>query len=92
LVNKEFKKKKGDFNYNPFSLTPKNIKNQARKTSPIPMIPQVSRELKGPKANAGRMPVNEKKSSINMNNPPAKSKKLKSTVNFVGGVHAIYII
>lgn len=91
MVNKELKKKV-DFNYKPFSRTPKNIRNHARKTNPIPMMPQVSRELKGPKANTGRMPVSEKKSSINMNNPPAKSKKLKSTVNFVGGVHAIYII
>ena len=85
-------KKKVDFNYKPFNLTPRNIKNHARKTNPIPMMPQVSRELKGPKTNTGRMPVSEKKSSINMYNPPAKSKKLNSTVNFVGGVHAIYII
>ena len=56
------------------------------------MIPQVSRELKGPKANTGRIPASEKKSSINMNSPITKSKKLNITVNFVGGVHAIYII
>ncbi len=68
------------------------MKNHARKTNAIPMMPHVSVELKVPKANTGRMPVSEKKSSISMNNPPAKSKKLSSTVNFVGGVHAIYII
>ena len=57
------------------------------------MIPHVSLEVNIPKANIGSMPpATEKKSSINMNNPPAKSKKLKNTVNFVGGVHAIYII
>ena len=50
-------------------------------------------EVNGPKVNGGSIPpASEKKSSININNPPAKSKKLKSTVNFVGGVHAIYII
>jgi hypothetical protein len=48
--------------------------------------------VKVPKDKGGRMPVSAKKCSINMNNPPAKSKKAKSTVNFVGGVHAIYII
>ena len=86
------KKKVKSRNYKPFKSTPRNIKNQARKTSPIPMIPHVSVELKVPKANTGNIPVSEKKSSINMNNPPAKSKKLKITVNFVGGVHAIFII
>jgi hypothetical protein len=93
LVNKEFRKKKVDFNYNPFTLTPRNIKNQARKTNPIPIIPQVSVELKVPKANVGRIPpAIAKKISINTNSPIAKSKKLKITVNFVGGVHAIDLI
>ena len=82
-------KKKGVFNYNPFNLTPRNIKNQARKTNPIPKMPHHWSEVKVPKVNAGSMPVRLKKCSININNPPAKSKKLKITVNFVGGVHAI---
>ena len=56
------------------------------------MIAHDSVELKVPKVITGNMSVRLKNSSIKINNPPAKSKKLKITVNFVGGVHGIYII
>jgi len=56
------------------------------------MIAHDSVELKFPKVITGNMSVRLKNSSIKINNPTTKSKKEKTTVNFVGGVHGIYII
>ncbi len=76
-------------NYKPFNLTPRNIRNQARKTSPIPIMPQVSLELKVPRAKMGSTSVYPNNNSVNTNSPPANTRKEKVTVHFVGGVQAI---
>ena len=76
-------------NYKPVNFTPRNIRNQARKTSPIPIIPHTCVEVKVPRGKAGSKPVSPKNNSINTNNPPANRRNVKITVNFVGGVQAI---
>ena len=76
-------------NYNPFNLTPRNIKNQARKTSPIPIMPQVSVLLKVPRAKTGSRLGVIKNKSINTYNPPTNTRRENVTVHFVGGVQAI---
>ncbi len=82
-------KKKNLKNYKPFNFTPRNIRNQAKKTSPIPITPQVSEGVNVPRAKAGNTPENPKNISVNTNNPPANTRKENITVHFVGGVQAI---
>ncbi|MBA7568867.1 hypothetical protein ES708_10603 [subsurface metagenome] len=77
-------------NYKPFNLTPRNIRNHARKTSPIPIIPHTSAELNVPKAKVGSTLVYSNNNSLNTNNPPDNTRNEKTTVHFVGGVQAIY--
>ena len=77
-------------NYKPFNFTPRNIRNQARKTRLIPMMPQVCVELNVKRGKGGSKPVSAKNNSINTNNPPTNRRKEKITVNFDGGVQGIY--
>jgi len=76
-------------NYRPFTFTPRNIRNHARKTSPIPIMPQVSVWLNVPRARVGSRPGVTKNKSVNTYNPPANARNDKITVIFVGGVQAI---
>ena len=76
-------------NYKPFNFTPRNIRNHARKTRPIPIIPHTSVELNVPRGKAGSTPISPKNNSINTKSPPANRRNVKITVNFVGGVQAI---
>ena len=75
--------------YKPFNLTPRNIRNHARKTSTIPIMPQVSVWLNVPRARVGSRPGVTKNKSVNTYNPPANTRNDIITVNFVGGVQAI---
>ena len=75
--------------YKPFNFTPRNIRNHARKTSPIPITPQVSEGVNVPREKEGNTPENPKNISVNTNNPPANTRNDKITVIFVGGVQAI---
>ena len=76
-------------NYKPFTFTPRNIRNQARKTNVIPIIPQTSVELNVPRGKGGSTPGSPNIASINTYNPPTTMRSDKITVNFVGGVQAI---
>jgi len=76
-------------NYKPFTFTPRNIRNHARKTSPIAIIPHTSAELNAPRGKAGSTAVYPNNNSLNTNNPPANTRNEKTTVHFVGGVQAI---
>jgi len=76
-------------NYKPFNFTPRNIRNQARKTSPIPIMPQICVEVNVPRGKGGSRPVSAKNNSINTNNPPTNRRNAKITVNLVGGVQGI---
>ena len=76
-------------NYKLSNFTPRNIRNQARKTSPIPITPQVSEGVNVPRAKEGNTPENPKNISVNTKNPPANRRNDKITINFVSGVQAI---
>ena len=76
-------------NYKPFIFTPRNIRNHARKTRAIAIIPHTSVELNAPRARVGSRPGDTKNKSVNTYNPPANKRNDIITVIFVGGVQAI---